>query len=202
MYLKTTSLLAVLFFVAVVVSGQFADTAKLKREQFNSYEELRAKQKKAGIDTLFYLDSTFGFSARVPGWLDLKETGSADRWGGIIQDAGGFGNAILVTGFPKSAFKSFDEFKTIYLTGNKFGQPTKYSSEHIWYGQNDLINMRNGVKQKVFTFWRNKIYYHMFVLLESTSAYLWIQFTSTPESYDLNISKFNEFMAGFKLTGY
>ena len=146
-----------------------------------------------------YLDSTFYYKVKIPIWLHLRETGSETAFGGTLPAVNGIENAILIKGFPKSSFKSFDEFKEIYLTGNKFGQPTKYSKEHIWYGQNGIIEISNGVKEKVFTFWRNKIYHNLFFLLETKSAYLWIQFTSTPETYDTNISKFDEFMSGFKI---
>jgi len=191
--------LATLLLSTSLVFGQSIDSAKIKRSNFDNYDELRANQKRLGIDTLTYLDSIFNYKVQIPYWLQLRETGSATTIGGTLPPVNGIENAILIKGFPKSEFKSFEEFEEIYLTGNKFGQPTKYSKEHIWYGQNELIKIENGVKQKVFTFWNNKIYHNLFILQETKSAYLWIQFTSTPDTYDLNISKFDEFMTGFKI---
>jgi hypothetical protein len=192
-------LILILVLSKSLVYAQYTDSVKVKRGVFNSYEELRANQIFLRIYPLIYVDSSFNYKVQIPDWLTLGETGSATIFGGTLPAVNGVENAILITGFSKSDFKSFDEFKEIYLTGNKFGEPTKYSKEHIWYGQNELIKIENGVKQKVFTLWRNWIYHNLFILLETKAAYLWIQFTSTPDTYDVNISKFGEFMSGFKL---
>ena len=128
------------------------------------------------------------------------ESENSNSFGGILPAVDGIENAILVTGFAKDKFKNFQSFKEIYLTGNKFGQPVKWGSGHGWMGQNDLLEIENGVEQKVFLFWENHVYHSQFVLLESESSFLWIQFMSTPETYDKNIEKFEEFMDGFELT--
>lgn len=131
--------------------------------------------------------------------MTLRETGNTKSWGGTLPGVNGIENAILVTGFHKSEFRSFDEFKHIFLTGNKFGNKTLYNNQHIWYGQNDLIEIENGVKQKVFTLWDNHIYHNQFVLLQTPSAYLLVQFVATPDTYDVNISKFEIFISGLKI---
>ena len=202
MKIKALLSLTILLLAASLVFGQSTDSIKVKRIDFDTYDELRTKQKDLEIDSLTYVDSAFNYTVQIPNWLHLRETGSSTMIGGTLSAVNGIENAIMIKGFSKSEFKSFVEFKEIYLTGNKFGEPTKFSREHIWYGQNPLIKIDNGVKQKVFIYWRNKIYHNLFILLETKSAYLWIQFTSTPDSYDLNISKFNEFMTGFKISSF
>ena len=47
--------------------------------------------------------------------------------------------------------------------------------------------------------WQYKIYYNQFVLLESNSGYILVQFVATQETYDINISKFNKFLSGLKI---
>ena len=183
------------------VFGQSADSSKIIHSTFDNYENLRKKQKESGIDTLIYLDLTFNYKVNIPKWLNLRETGSEKLFGGTLPAIDGIENAIMVTGFDKSKFKSFDEFTEIYLQGT-IGQPAKFSKDHVWFGSNELIKINNGVKKKVFTFWRNHIYHSQFILLETKSAYLWIQFTSTQETYNKNISKFDEFMTGFKITNF
>lgn len=199
---KTIQTIIFLFISTSHAYSQLTDSPKIKKDTFNTYEELRIKQKLSEIDTLTYLDSTFNFQVKIPGWFHLKETGSRNLLGGTLPAINGIENAILIKSFYKFEFKSFDEFKYIYLTGNIFGQPTKYSNEIIWYGQNKLIEVDNGVKQKVFTFWRNKFYTNEFILLETKSAYLWIQFTSTSDTYEINVLKFDEFMKGFETTNF
>lgn len=110
-------------------------------------------------------------------------------------------NAILVTAYDKSGFASFKDFQRIFITGNVFGKETLYSKEHIWYGRNerDFKQIENGVSSRVFTVYEKKVYHNQFVLLETSRAYLWIQFVSTPATYDVNIGKFNDFLKGLTL---
>ena len=143
-----------------------------------------------------HVDSAFGYSIAIPSWLEVKETGSINKFGGTLPVVSGIENAILISCFEKTEYESFEEFQYIYLTGNHFGQPTKFSKEHVWYGQNQLYKLDRGVEQKVFLYWQNKIYHSKFILLQTPKAYMWIQFMSTPETYDKNIEKFNDFMSG------
>jgi hypothetical protein len=145
------------------------------------------------------IDSALNYEVKIPGWLHLNETGSPNAFGGTLPAVNGIENAIAVRGYSKAQFKSFAEFKYVFLTGNKFGEPTKFDNEQIWYGQNELMEIENGVKQKVFISWQNKIYFNLFVLLQTKTAYLLVQFVATSETYDINISKFNEFLSGLKI---
>jgi hypothetical protein len=145
------------------------------------------------------IDSVLNYEVKIPGWLHLKETGSPTVFGGTLPVVNGIENAIAVSAFSREQFTSFDDFKYVFLTGNKFGEPTKFDKEQVWYGQNNLMEIEHGVKQKVFIFWQNKIYHNQFVLLQSKTAYLLVKFVATPETYDINISKFNEFLSGIKI---
>lgn len=145
------------------------------------------------------VDSACGYSVAIPSWLEVKETGSTNKFGGTMPAINGTANAILISCFAKTQYASFEEFQDIYLTGNHFGQPTKFSKDHVWYGQNQLNKLERGVEQKVFLYWQNKIYHSKFILLQTPKAYMWIQFMSTPETYDKNIEKFNDFMNGLEI---
>jgi hypothetical protein len=145
------------------------------------------------------VDPVFNYEVKIPGWLHVTETGSPTIFGGTLPAVNGIENAISVQGFPGSQFKSFDEFKFIFLTGNKFGAPAKFDKEQTWYGQNELIEIDHGVRQKVFIYWQNKIYHNQFVLLRSGTAYILVQFVATPETYDINLPRFEEFLSGLKI---
>lgn len=142
------------------------------------------------------IDSLRGYSVKVPSWLNV--VWASDRlFGGDMPEVNSIENTILIAAYAKSDYKSFDEFKDIYITGNVFGQPTKYSKEHTWYGSNREVELPNGgLSRRVFTIWKNKVYHNQFVVLETKAAYLWIQFCATPTTYDINLPKFDEFMAG------
>ena len=122
-------------------------------------------------------------------------------WGGTFPAVHNIINAVLIASYKKEKFKNFKDFQRIYITGNKFGEVTLYSKNHIWYGRNekDFKKIRKGVSSRVFTFFKNKIYHNQFVLIETSKAYLFINFCATPETYDENIIKFNEFMKGLEI---
>lgn len=148
-----------------------------------------------------YIDYAYGYSIQKPTWLNIKETGNPKLWGGTFPPLRGIENAVYITGFQKSEFTSFKDFQRIYITGNKFGEETLFSKNHIWYGRNerDFKKIKKGVSSRVFTFFKNKIYHNQFVLIETSKAYLFINFCSTPETYDENIVKFNEFLKGLHI---
>jgi len=148
-----------------------------------------------------YNSDKFGYTLSVPPWLKIIETDTALSFGGTMPAVDKIENAILITGFSKNRFSSFDDFQRIYITGNIFGKETLYSNQIIWYGRNerDFKQIKNGVSSRVFTLWERHIYHNQFVLLETSKAYLWIQFTSTPTTYDVNIVKFNSFLTGLTL---
>ncbi|KGO94814.1 hypothetical protein Q766_01485 [Flavobacterium subsaxonicum WB 4.1-42 = DSM 21790] len=137
----------------------------------------------------------FGYSIKPPVWF--KEKISQDNiYGGTFPAIDQIENAVIITGFKKTDFTSFEDFTRIYITGNTFGKPALFSKEHIWYGRNeyDLKKIPHGVSSRVFTFYKNKIYHNQFVLLETSNAFLFINFCATPETYDKNFTKFTEFL--------
>jgi hypothetical protein len=182
--------------VSIVIFSQENDTI---HKSYKDINDLKKQTKADSIDLYKYVDSTFSYEVSIPKWLNIKETGNAETFGGTLPVVKGIENAIIIKGFQKEEFKSFEEFITKYITGNKFGKKTLFSDDHYWYGNHELIKIENGVREKVFIFWNKAIYYHEFVLLKTPTAFLWVQFTSTPETYDINIKKFDEFLFGLKV---
>ncbi|MBL7868408.1 MAG: hypothetical protein JNM71_10340 [Flavobacterium lindanitolerans] len=158
-------------------------------------------QKNDSTEASTYNDYANGYSVEKPSWLNVMESGNTNAWGGTLPAVHDIKNAILITAFEKSKFKNFEDFKRIYITGNKFGQETLFSKNHIFYGRNekDLHNVEHGVSSKLYLFFKNKIYHCQFVLLETSKSFLFINFTSTPETYEENIVKFNEFLKGLSV---
>ena len=175
-------ILFLLFFSTSVVFSQIDSTKTIKENLKNDV----------------YNDVSKGYSIEKPSWLKLMNTNNPDLWGGIFPALHGIENAVLITGFDKSKFKDFEDFEYTYITGNVFGKPTLYSDNHVWYGRNeyDLKKIKNGVSSRVFIFYKNKIYHNQYVLIETKKAYLFINFTATPETYKENLVKFDEFLKG------
>jgi hypothetical protein len=98
------------------------------------------------------IDTTFSYEVKIPSWLHQFKFESTNLFGGTLPVVNGIENAIVIESFKKTEFKSFDDFKFIFLTGNTFGKPAKFDKSQIWYGQNKLIEIANGVKQRIFIY--------------------------------------------------
>lgn len=151
-------------------------------------------------DSIFYENMEIGLKVEIPEWLNLKDTRNEKLWGGTFPVLDGIENALIISSFDKTKYKSFEEFKEVYITGNTFGKPVLFSDTHIWYGYNerDLFEIEKGVSCRVFTLYRKKIYHNQFCLIETDKAFIWIQFVATPETYDTNIERFNSFVDSIK----
>lgn len=180
-----------LFFTIPFISLAQVDTTRVVVIQEN-------KSKIDTVETKNYVDYEYGYSIEKPKWLKIIRELPLNRYGGTMPAVNGIENAIMITGLKKNRFKSFDDFVNIYITGNKFGQPMLMNEQFTFYGRNekDFKKVKHGVSSRIFYMFRNKIYHNQFVLLETSSAYLFVHFCSTPETYDENIKKFNEFLKG------
>jgi hypothetical protein len=183
--------------------GQTSDSTKIMKDTFNNYDELRDKQQKSEIIEITYVDSTFNFQVAVPNWLQLIETGSNYLWGGTLPAVEGIENAILIKSFDKKNYKTINDFKKYIVEDVVFGQSPPWSNLNKSMGKKDLGKYKNiGDAYKVYWMRDNLIYHCQYILLETKTAYLWIDFTSTEETFEKNFDKFEEFMNGFKVTNF
>ena len=135
----------------------------------------------------------------VPKWLKLIETKSDFAWGGTLPAVKKIENAILIKSFKKSKFKSIKEFRKYIVEDLSIGQYAPWSKIHQFVGKNELEDFKQiGKSYRVFMRNNNLIYHCCYVFCETKTAYLWIDFTSTPETYNQNFDKFKEFIAGFE----
>jgi hypothetical protein len=183
--------------------SQSADSSKIRKDNFNNYDELKEKQKKAGIDILTYVDSIFNYQVKVPNWLHLKETGSKFIWGGTLPPVDSIENAIAIKSFDKKKYKSLIDFENYVVNNLVVGQSPSWSSTHKFMGKKELGKYKDiGDAYKVYLLWGNMVYHCEYILLETKTAYLWIDYTSTEGTFDKNLNKFNEFMDGFSTTSF
>ncbi|GAB3571770.1 hypothetical protein [Hymenobacter daeguensis] len=183
--------------------GQAVDSSGAKHEELDNYEHLRTRQKESGIDKLTYVDSTFNFQVQVPDWLHLRDTKSAFVWGGTLPAVEGIENAIVIKAFRKSDYKSLKDFRNFLVEGLEFGHPVRWSQSHLFMGKKPLGHYKNvGDAYKVYIMQRGLLYHCEYILLETKTAYLWIDYTATETTFDKNIGKFEEFMSGFKAMNF
>jgi hypothetical protein len=183
-----------LFFIIPLFSLSQPDTTRVVIVQENKTE----------IDTVetdIYTDYENDYSIQKPKWLKINRELPSNRFGGTMPAVNGIVNAIMITALKKNRFQNFEDFVRIYITGNTFGQPMLMNEQFTFYGRNekDLKKIKHGVSSRIFYLFKNKVYHNQFVLLETSSAYLFVHFCATPETYDENLKKFNEFLKGLKI---
>lgn len=198
--IKNTIATLLFIFSFIFCYCQTTDTSKVKRGTFDTYDELRKKQSKDSVEKLTYLNSTFNYKVEIPDWLNLKETGTVYAFGGTLPAVDGIENAILIKVFDKAKFSTLADFKKFIVEDLVFGQSPKWSASHKFMGKKDIGKYNDiGDSYKVYLMRGNLLYHCEYVLTETRSAYLWIDYTSTQETFDKNFEKFEEFMRGFKV---
>lgn len=182
---------------AWTIKSQSNDTILM---EFPTTDELIKDIEDLEITLNKLIDSTFNYSVSFPDSLELIDTGSDRIFAGILPTPNNEENSISITSFFKNEFSSWDRFVEVFITGNKPGQQTLFSPEHILYGfsTNDTP-FKLGVRKRLFTISNNKIFNYEFALVETPTAYLWIQYGSTPDTYDYNIERFNQFLDSFEI---
>jgi hypothetical protein len=198
--MKNLFQILLLCLVTVKSFGQTkTDSAKIVHDTLAGYNDTQwLKDHK--IVSRYVVDSLLGFKAIIPAWLQVKETGSVMAFGGMLPAVDGIENAILIKAFPKEKYADMAAFKDFVIGTWKFGEHPNWSAEHVCYGMKDMDYIAGiGQAYRCSNFWRNHIYTCKYVLVESKTAFLWIDFTATPTTYEANLPKFDEFLKGFRL---
>jgi len=189
-----------IIFLTIHSGSLFSQTNDTINKNYTDIDDLKKHIENEGVELLKYIDKTFNYEIAIPNWLTLLETGNPELWGGTLPAIHDIENAILITGFHKKEFKSFKDFKNKIIEKNVFGQPTQMSANHIFMGKKILDEIPDiGPAYLQYQMWNNHLYDCQFVLTETKTAYIWINFTATRETYGDNLEKFNEFMEGFKI---
>ncbi|HZX58474.1 MAG TPA: hypothetical protein VFE54_07100 [Mucilaginibacter sp.] len=196
-----------LFLFAVSLQAVYGqskiDTPKTHYKTYSNINDLRDQQAKDHITKLWYVDSLFNYRVAVPEWLKLKETNSRFMFGGTLAPVNGVENAIVIKAFSKKDYVDIQAFKDYVIGDWTYMTHPKWSSEALCYGQKELNLFENiGYCCRASNAWRNHIYTCTYVLVETKTAFLWIDYTSTPPLYDINEKKFEEFMNGFEKTNF
>lgn len=149
------------------------------------------------VDVQLYSNSDFGYKVEIPRWLTIKTNGASNLWGGTIDAVNGIENAIVINSFHKKDFKNLKKF--INEKADKYKLGDKINSQTVLL-KNDIGNFENVGKAYKFQLLNgNKIYHSLFLFIETEKGFLWIIFTATPETFDVNIDKFKLFLKNLKI---
>jgi hypothetical protein len=176
------------------------DSPKTVNKTYTDYNDLQRQRNDDKIESMYMVDTALGFKAVIPAWLKIRETGSDMSFGGMLPAVDGTVNVIIIKAFPKKGYADMAAFKDFVIGSWTFGTHPKWSAEHSCYGIKDMGDVPGiGKAYRASNFWNNRIYTCKYVLAESKTAFLWIDFTATPTTYEVNLPKFDEFLKGFQL---
>ncbi|MEY4905698.1 MAG: hypothetical protein RLZZ292_3513, partial [Bacteroidota bacterium] len=136
----------------------------------------------------------------IPSWWDRKETGSYYLIAGTLPAVDGIENAIAIKCFDKKEFNTIKEFKNYIIEDAVPGKSPHWTNEQIFMGKKNLGLYKNiGEAYKVYMLWEGLMYHCQYVLLETKTAYLWINYTATETTFDKNKAKFDELLDGLSV---
>ena len=156
-----------------------------------------------GRDTekLAYIDSTFRFKIAVPKWFKPVDTKIPYAWGGTLPAVDGIENAILVKVSAKDGKMTFRQFEDYVVGKWEIGGHPKWSEAYVCKGIKALPTefKRLGKSYKVDLMNGDLSYQCQYVLIETSKAFLWVDFIATPSTFAVNKGKFSEFMRGLEV---
>lgn len=153
----------------------------------------------SGVKRVIYLDTINGFKAKVPKWLDLKETRNLYFFGGTLPAIGDVENAITISSAQKSRYGSFEDFKHFIIEDPKYLKKSPAWSNRHTIKKVDLQKIKDHDSYKVELDVNGSAYLSNYVIINTPKAYLWINFAATPDTYGINLKKFQEFMKSFEV---
>lgn len=184
--------------LTLLLQVSFIGFSQTKSTSINSVSEIIKKQK-LGQDQIHYTDTTFAYSLVIPKWWEIKETPSPNFFGGTLPEVDKSKSALLVKAFDKEKFKTLANFENWVITGYKSGDTPKWSEQHrILFIKNRNEFTSTGKTFKVQLMSDDTFYNSCYILVETSKAYLWIDLTSTRETYDANFKRLEKVMSQFE----
>ncbi len=145
-----------------------------------------------------YSNLDYGYRVSIPIWFKVINTGHEFLWGGTMEPVNGIENAIMISGIVKKDYKNLKALINDKVSKYKMGD--KINENQTFMLRNELGILENiGPGYKVQMLTKNVPYHCAFVFAETSVGYLWIVFTATPETYNINYVKFKEFLKGLEI---
>jgi len=152
----------------------------------------------SGRDSIIHIDSTYGFQITIPKWWHIRET-PLNLFGGTFPAVDSIENALLFKSFKRDEFKDLADFENWVVKDYSMGQSPKWSSQHKMLLKKELTDFKYlGNAYKVQLLRGNKIYDCCYIIIETSTSYIWIDFTATNTTYPKNFDKFKEIVSLFK----
>ena len=210
--MKKTSRIIIIVF-AIIANNAFGQTDSIQIEKRaqkldslkvengrhgNLVAYLYELEQISGIDNIKHTDSISGYSLVIPLWWKIRETPSGNLFGGTFPAINKVENALLFKAFDKTKYKNFKDFKNWVIADYKVGDTPKWSNSHKVLLKKELNEFDEiGKSYKVQLMRNGYLYDCAYIIIETSNSYLWIDFTATKETYDVNFPKLKEIMSEY-----
>ena len=199
----------IIVIIVFVVIGSYAfgqtDSSQVKKKienvkHGNLVAYLYELQQITGVDNIKHKDSISGYSLVIPKWWQIRETPNTSLFGGTFPAIDDIQNALIFKAFDKTEYKNLEDFKDWVIEGYKLGDIPKWSTSHKVLLKKELDDFKKiGNSYKVQLMWNGSLYHCCYIIVETSNTYLWIDFTATKETYDVNFPKLEKIINDFKV---
>ncbi|MBR9860832.1 hypothetical protein GYB22_08805 [bacterium] len=148
-----------------------------------------------------YIDSVNAYRVIIPEWLELIDFRQEGVWGGVMPDTFQTRNALTIKSYPKDSFLSKSDF-IMYVYGHvQVGKSPFWNSGFICTHKQMIPDYQFlGYQGYHLQLFRNgTTFLADYIITETSESYIWIDFTSTDQTHDLNQVKMFEFLRGFQV---
>ena len=194
--MKKTLILFLHLLITQFAFGQSDSVRKSQNSQHgNLVAHLYALQQIQGQDSILHVDSSLNYKITIPIWWKIRETPHATVFGGTFPEIDGIENALLFKSFNKEEFTSLSDFENWVIKDYKIGDLPDWSNNHklILKEENEEFQ-KIGKTYFVQLLRGGNIYHCAYIILETSNTYLWIDFTATKETFDINFKKLRALM--------
>jgi hypothetical protein len=199
--MKNIILLPFLFLILTQVHGQSDTLNNDNNAHKNLHAYLIDLMQIQGNDSILYDPPNLGYTIIVPKWWNIIEPPSPLIFAGSFPAVDSIENAMAIKSFPKENFdNNYKDFIDWVIKEYQIGDIPKWSNTHKLLLRNEIDEFKElGPAFKVQLSWRGTIYNCCYIITETPKAYIWIDFTATPTTYDINFTKFKELVRLFKI---
>ena len=148
---------------------------------------------------LQYVDSANGYTLTLHDWFNITESPRKNIYIGTLPDIDNIQNAIMVQKFKKAEFSSFKDFnEQIFPAGLKSGD--KFAGgTFLLKKEQAKPSVVNGISARISLMRGSRLYETHYTTIETRSAFLFVVFTATPETFTLNHPRFLEFVENIEV---
>ncbi|WP_298900195.1 hypothetical protein [uncultured Psychroserpens sp.] len=160
-----------------------------------TYAKMEAEEDNTTIE---FINESKGFELDIPNWANLVKSDLSLYWMATMPDINNVKNAISLNWFEKEAYKGFKDFNKEFVLGKKIGDGLNTGTFLMKKELKTAENM-NGVTYKIQAMFGGSLYDCQYVTFETKTHFVLVKFIATPDTYELNVEKFNDFISNIKI---